>query len=378
MITISPTRISIYDFLYHDTQPMVSLLADAAQLSLPQARLAITSGLQAIISALLAYQLQYKAQAVSKKLFASSAVKEMRQYNAMNFATVTASLYSRNDITHAIFSDISSVMTISDIIANQIDATTIQVKTLVTSLCVIVLRELAILADYSQLDDSEIGKWFALQPQFLSSARFIDMASVTKTIADTNSSEITPPPFDYCWFEISNFELKDDSISQDMQQATSNYLKAIGRSSDNIQSGRHNDLLVFAPMASIYLPHQRWLLQLAKISDIYLSRDRLRINSEPKGPPAPPLTSLDLKGDNSNNESAIAADKLVNFNKPVPLWKNPIIFIIIFVIGGLGGLAVLKFQAQKSNGVLAAKEAVYEHDHAEEIQEQKDREKGEK
>ena len=53
MTTISPTRVSMYDFLYHDTKPMLSLLADAAQLSLPQTRLGMDASLQAIVSALL-------------------------------------------------------------------------------------------------------------------------------------------------------------------------------------------------------------------------------------------------------------------------------------------------------------------------------------
>lgn len=62
MTTISPTRVSMYDFLYQDTKPMLSLLADAAQLSLPQARLAMDASLQAIVSALLVYQQHHKGK----------------------------------------------------------------------------------------------------------------------------------------------------------------------------------------------------------------------------------------------------------------------------------------------------------------------------
>lgn len=92
MTTISPTRVSMYDFLYQDTQPMVSLLADAAQLSLPQTRLALSASLQAIVGALLAYQQRHQGQTVNKKLFNRGAVKELRQHNSMNFATINATL----------------------------------------------------------------------------------------------------------------------------------------------------------------------------------------------------------------------------------------------------------------------------------------------
>ena len=103
MTTISPTRVSMYDFLYQDTKPMLSLLADVAQLSLPQARIAMDASLQAIVSALLVYQQHHKGQVVSKKLFGRSAVKELRQYNSMNFTTINATLYHRHDAADAIF-----------------------------------------------------------------------------------------------------------------------------------------------------------------------------------------------------------------------------------------------------------------------------------
>ena len=54
MTTVSPKRVSMYDFLFQDLQPIISLLADAAQLSLPQARLGLAASLQAIVTALLA------------------------------------------------------------------------------------------------------------------------------------------------------------------------------------------------------------------------------------------------------------------------------------------------------------------------------------
>ena len=379
MTTISPTRVSMYDFLYQDTMPMLSLLADAAQLSLPQARLAMNASLQAIISALLVYQQRHQGQAISKKLFGRAAVKELRQYNSMNFATISATLYHRHDAADAIFHDNARVIKASEYIATQIEATVQQVQILLTSLCVIVLRELAILAEYSQLDHDEINKWFALQPQFLSEARFaINVPNAENplnpkaetVLENTTESHIinseqpmnTPPAFDPYWYELTSFKPERLEPVQDMQLATGNYLKAIGRSPDNIQQGRHNDMLVFAEMHAIALPHQRWLLQLAKISDIYLSRHRLRINSEPANPPKPPLVSLGLIGGNSENTPATISEKPIEYEASTPIWKNPVILIIILVIGVLSALAALKYQTQKSNGHILATDEVIEQD----------------
>ena len=401
MTTISPTRVSMYDFLYQDTKPMLSLLADAGQLSLPQARLAMNASLQAIISALLVYQQRHQGQVVSKKLFGRSAVKELRRYNSMNFATINATLYHRHDAAEAIFHDNARVIKASDYIAKNINATTQQVQILLTSLCVIVLRELAILAEYSQLDYDEINQWFALQPQFLSAARFemskpnlvsaelieTDPSTETRTSAENtletelninsephllNDEQLSsnPPPFDPYWYELTSFKPENHKPEQDMQLATGNYLKAIGRSPDNLQQGRHNDMLVFVEMEAIALPHQRWLLQLAKISDIYLSRHRLRINSEPDSPPKPPLVSLGLIGGNNDNTPATISEKPIEYDASIPIWKNPVILIIILVISVLGALAALKYQTQKSNGHLLATENVLEQDLTEKRQQQ--------
>ena len=397
MTTISPTRVSMYDFLYQDTKPMVSLLADAAKLSLPQARLAMDASLQAIVSALLAYQQHNDGQAVSKKLFSRGAVKELRQYNSMNFSTINATLYHRHDAADAIFYDNARVIKASEAIAKQIDATTSQVQILLTSLCVIVLRELAILAEYSQLDNDEMDKWFALQPQFLSAARFAanqqpsisdeltkaneDKALITapevenspnteRTLLSIEQLADTPPVFNPYWHELTTFKPERHEPVQDMQLATGNYLKVIGRSSANAQQGKHNDLLMFAEMTAISLPHQRWLLQLAKISEIYLQRNRLRITSEPASAPKPPLVSLGLIGSNNDNTPTTTSEKPIEYDAPIPLWKNPVILIIIAVIGVLGGLAALKYQSQKSDGVLLATEEVIEQDFIKERQQQ--------
>ena len=392
MTTISPTRVSMYDFLYQDTKPMVSLLADAAKLSLPQARLAMDASLQAIVSALLAYQQHNDGQAVSKKLFGRGAVKELRQYNSMNFSTINATLYHRHEAADAIFYDNARVIKASEYIAKQIDATTSQVQILLTSLCVIVLRELAILAEYSQLDNDEMDKWFALQPQFLSAARFaaneptsiesneadedknltapIEGVNTERTLLSIEQLADTPPFFNPYWHELTTFKPERHEPVQDMQLATGNYLKVIGRSSANAQQGKHNDLLMFAEMTAISLPHQRWLLQLAKISEIYLQRNRLRITSEPASAPKPPLVSLGLIGSNNDNTPTTTSEKPIEYDAPIPLWKNPVILIIIAVIGVLGGLAALKYQSQKSDGVLLATEEVIEQDLIKERQQQ--------
>lgn len=403
MTTISPTRVSMYDFLYQDTKPMVSLLADAAKLSLPQARLAMDASLQAIISALLAYQQHNDGQAVSKKLFTRTAVKELRRYNSMNFSTINATLYYRQEVADAIFHENERVIKASDYIAEQIDATSPQVQILLTSLCVIVLRELAILAEYSQLDNEELDKWFALQPQFLSVERFVANKPTSAKLAESNENEATttsteaalqpdlktevknttertllstaqladtPPAFDPYWHELTTFKPENHEPVQDMQLATGNYLKVIGRSPANAQQGKHNDLLVFAEMSAISLPHQRWLLQLAKISEIYLQRNRLRITSEPASAPKPPLVSLGLIGGNNDNTPTTTSEKPIEYDAPIPLWKNPVILIIIAVIGVLGGLAALKYQSQKSDGIKLATEEVIEQDLIKERQQQ--------
>ena len=409
MTTISPTRVSMYDFLYQDTKPMVSLLADAAKLSLPQARLAMDASLQAIISALLAYQQHNDGQAVSKKLFTRTAVKELRRYNSMNFSTINATLYYRQEVADAIFHENARVIKASDYIAEQIDATSPQVQILLTSLCVIVLRELAILAEYSQLDNEELDKWFALQPQFLSVERFVankpalestkraepnenektttstetalqsdlkvdvetEVRNTTeRTLLSTAQLADTPPAFDPYWHELTTFKTENHELVQDMQLATGNYLKVIGRSPANAQQGKYNDLLVFAEMSAISLPHQRWLLQLAKISEIYLQRNRLRITSEPASAPKPPLVSLGLIGGNNDNTPTTTIEKPIEYDAPIPLWKNPVILIIIAVIGVLGGLAALKYQSQKSDGIKLATEEVIEQDLIKERQQQ--------
>jgi len=180
------------------------------------------------------------------------------------------------------------------------------------------------------------------------------------------------PPFNPFWYELTGFKPKNQQPLEDMQQATGNYLKAIGRSTENIQQGKHNDLLVFAQMSTISLPHQRWLLQLAKISEIYLQRNRLRVTSEPASPPKPPLVSLGLIGGNRDNTPTTTSEKPIEYEASTPLWKNPVILIIIVVLGILGGLAALKYQNQKSKGVVLATEEILKQERKKEERQQQD------
>lgn len=365
MTTISPVRVSIYAFSYQNTQPLVSLLADVTHLSLPQTRIAVTSGLQAIVAALLAYRQRHSASAVSKNLFANNAVKKLRQYNAMNFATLGTIAYQRNDVALLVFEDNAHLKQASTYIAGQVESDESKVQTLLNYLTLIVLRELAILVEYGQLNHDELDKWFLLQPQFLSiEALNTTVPAKSASIVDNHLSDVflenqNPedhhstqplvdasdlPPFDHYWYELSRFKPAQDSRTQDMQQATPNYLKVIGRSAENLKKGHHDDMLVFSEMPNIVLPHQRWLLQLAKISEIYLSRNHLRIASEPDVAPTKPFVNLSMISGNDDAVPATTSETPIEYAKPRPLWKNPTIAVTLLVIAILSALALLKYQ----------------------------------
>nr|WP_241878088.1 hypothetical protein [Psychrobacter sp. PraFG1]UNK04511.1 hypothetical protein MN210_09455 [Psychrobacter sp. PraFG1] len=66
MTALVPTRVSLYDFLVKDTLPIDAIFADLGTISLPQARIIIEQGIQAVISALLAYNQLQGADAVLK------------------------------------------------------------------------------------------------------------------------------------------------------------------------------------------------------------------------------------------------------------------------------------------------------------------------
>ena len=366
---ISPTRVSVYDFLYEDTLPLTVLLADVAQLSYPQARLAMTSGLQAITSALLSYQSRHGGDAVLKRLFNHSGIKALRQYNSMNFVTLETAVYHRQTVTDTLFPNSKSISTASDYIATLIDADTHQVHKLLCSLSVICLRELAILADYAHLDAEDINNWLKLQPQFLSSARFatslVDPDTQANNSNDANLNDYhnstgvnnCPPAFDPHWYEVTKFAPPASQVMTASDDGVPHYAKVIGRSVANASQSLHDDSLAFAGMDAVALPNQRWLLQLAKISDVYLSRHRLKIASEPKTPPSRPLVNLGLLG-NANTTPATASESPIVYDSPAPLWRNPVIWLIIIVIGSLGGLAFLKYQSQQAERAQKAAELI--------------------
>ena len=360
---ISPTRVSIYDFLTEDTLPLTVLLADIAKLSLPQAQLAQSASIQAIVSALLAYQARHGGTAVIKKLFSRNGIKELRQYNSMNFVTIDAAFYHRQAVAEALFPDSRSVSKVAEHIASHIDAPSSRVYILLTTLCVICLRELAILTDYAQLDGDDVDNWLNLQPQFLHSSRF-DAASqdsnkslesaaemakqptIKSPLASANT-EFQPPRFDPFWHRLLGYSPPANLPTPASEDELPHYAKLIGRSPENASQSLHDELLAFAPMASISLPHQRWLLQLAKISDIYLSRHRLRIASEPMTPPSRPLVNLGLLSNPAPAPSPASNNTTIKNIPSTPLWRNPVILLIILVIGGLSVLALLKYQSQQ-------------------------------
>ena len=351
MTYISPTRVSMYDFLYQDTQPMVSLLADITQLSLPQTRLVMDEALQAIVSAVLAYQQRHGGQAVCKKLFARNAIKELRQYNSMNFTAIDAAFYHRQDVTDAVFGDSARLQKVCEHISAHTGVRLVRVQTLLATLCAVAVRELAILAHYSRLDYEEVDTWFALQPQFFSSQHrgieaLPDDVHGFPTITCIVSEDVQPPAFDATWHTLTQYEPPSQPL-QDSPTSNSTYMTAIGRSPNHHLQNNQSDMLIFLDMPHISVPHRRWLLQLAKVSDIYLSRDRLRINSEPASPPAPPLVSLALLS--GINNSPASDDTAHQDDTEMPLWRNPVILLIVIVIGTLGALATVKYQMKNDH-----------------------------
>lgn len=360
---ISPTRVSIYDFLYEDTQPITVLLADIAQLSWLQARIAINHSLQAIVSALLSYQVKHGGDAILKRLFNHSGVKTLRQYNSMNFVTMDSAIYHRQSVTDSLFPTSRSISYAAEHIASLIDAEASQVHRLLTTLCVICLRELAILADYAHLDATDVNNWLQLQAKFLSAARFNPefIACDTPQIdtrheqqqpySSTASLVVQPPIFDSYWFQLTKYTPPPAVSSVHSDDGVPHYAKVIGRSVANSGQSLHDDLLAFATMPAVSLPNQRWLLQLAKISDIYLNRRRLKIASEPKNPPSRPLVNLSLF-DSTDSSTNTPSTSTLPAPGTVPLWRNPVILILILVIGVLSGLALLKYQSQQAQQTL--------------------------
>ena len=82
------------------------------------------------------------------------------------------------------------------------------------------------------------------------------------------------------------------------------------------------------------------------------------------------MVSLGLIGGNNDNTPTTTSEKPIEYDASIPLWKNPVILIIIAVISVLGGLATLKYQSQKSDDVLLATKEVIEQGLIEERQQQ--------
>ncbi|MGO3642166.1 MAG: hypothetical protein ACTJFK_09410, partial [Psychrobacter sp.] len=64
------------------------------------------------------------------------------------------------------------------------------------------------------------------------------------------------------------------------------------------------------------------------------------------------------------------SEKPIEYEPTTPLWKNPVIIIIILVISVLGALATFKYQIKKADGTKLAVEEVLEQEAIEERQSQ--------
>lgn len=361
MTALLPTRVSLYDFLFEDTLPIDSVFADVGNISIPQSRLIIKNGIQAIISAIMAFNQKLGTEAFVKKMLNRSQVKELRKYNAFNFDTMQTAYQNGNAINDVLFHSTEIQKQVCQKLAKQADLKASQVRHLLAALSLLCLREIAILADYAHLDLQEINDWFALQPQFFNLKR--DVSDISNA-DDQNEPFISAhciPTFDLAWHEITGYKQPASTKVQNSDQMP-HYAKVIGRAKDRnhnkttnkkgqiiVDNSNSNDELTFNSMANISLPYQRWLLQLAKISDIYLSRRRLKIAPEPTQAPSRPFVSFGFK-DIQNKDIELTTYKTTDdLYSNQPLWKNPVIILLILVIGSLSLLAVGKYHYKKSN-----------------------------
>ncbi|WP_019672004.1 hypothetical protein [Psychrobacter lutiphocae] len=365
MTALLPTRVSLYDFLYEDTQPIDAVFADTGRISLPQARLIIEHGIQAIISALLAYHQNYGAEAVLKKLLCRSQIKELRKHNAFNFNTMQTAilngqaifdtLFTTNDVQKAICKKLGQVSNLS----------AAKVRPLLSALSLLCLREIAILTDFAQLDATELDAWFRQQPQFLHLDRKIANLTLNDNICDANAYSM--PTFDTSWCQLTNYDLPQQATQIISAEQMPHYAKVIGRTTQNsktssgnkadiatdngqliIDKDNNSDILTFCAMDNILLPYQRWMLQLAKISDIYLSRNRLKIAPEPAQPPSRPLVSFGFLDRDHVVDDTKSASNISNKDK-LPFWKNPVVILLVIIIGALSLLAIGKYHYKKAN-----------------------------
>lgn len=413
MSHLSPTRVSVYDFLYQDTQPIVPLLADATQLSIPQARQGLTLCLQSFCFGLIKAHQALDADTVHKRLLQRANIKTLRQYNAMNLHTMQQVSFNVQGMATLLFHGANTASVISDDIAKRLATKPHQAEILLDLVIGLALRELSIIVDYAQLNSDEIAQWLSLQPQFLQAKRFamtdekktnVEKTSPTVTTQieqsdqltqQSSSDSTTPPTIDVKHWQTllamilptpptptdnthtDNFHT-DGSASNATNNLITNtnnntnhgnadkglpsYAKAIGRTQTpkaltttstaksatltNMPTTTNQPPLVtqFTSMTGIHLPYRRWLLQLAQVTDVYLSRQRLKINEEPKISHSRPLVNFGFLQENrplATNETPF------EFDEPAPFYKNPVILLIVAVIGGLLLLTVLKYHHQQ-------------------------------
>lgn len=408
MSHLSPTRVSVYDFLYQDTQPIVPLLADATQLSLPQARQGLTLCLQSFCFGLIKVHQALDADTVHKRLLQRANIKTLRQYNAMNLHTMQQVSLNVQGMATLLFHGANTASVISDDIAKRLATKPHQAEILLDLVIGLALRELSIIVDYAQLNSDEIAQWLSLQPQFLQAKRFamtdekktnVEKTSPTVTTQieqsdqltqQSSSDNATPPSIDVKhWQTLLAMILPtpptptdnthtDGSVSNATNNLITNtnnntnhgntdkglpsYAKAIGRTQTpkaltttstaksaaltNMPTTTNQPPLVtqFTSMTGIHLPYRRWLLQLAQVTDVYLSRQRLKINEEPNISHSRPLVNFGFLQENrplTTNETPF------EFDEPAPFYKNPVILLIVAVIGGLLLLTVLKYHHQQ-------------------------------
>lgn len=372
MTALLPTRVSLYDFLLEDTLPIDSVFADIGNISIPQARVLIENGIQAIISALMAYNQAQGSEAVLKKLLNRTQVKELRKYNAFNFKTMNVAYQNGNAVSEVLFHTPETQKQICQKLAKQADLRTVEVRHLLGALSLLCLREVAILVDFAQLDMQEVNDWFALQPQFFQLDRDCLGSSHCETEIEINTATSTSasisvsnslPVFDQSWHAITGY--KQPTASNDFNtDQIPHYAKVIGRTNENnrnlavsengqvvVDNSNNSDVLTFDSMNNISLPYQRWLLQLAKISDIYLSRKRLKIAPEPVQPPSRPFVNFSFKDIDNPSSNDNPTTHSESSDSHTPLWKNPVILLLVLVLGGLSLLAVGKYQYKKSHSI---------------------------
>lgn len=364
---LSPTRVSIYDFLYQDTHPIVSLLADTAQLSLPQARQGLTLSLQACCFGLIATHHALDAEAFNKRLLQHAHIKKLRQYNAMNLYTMQQIHLNVHGMAATLFYSNKKATAVSEYLAHQIATSPHKTAILLDLVIGLSLRELSIIVDYAQLNSDEIAQWLSLQTQFLHSQRFLTVHNLINTTEPQQEprqpadNTDTPPKVDIeNWQTLLEMTLPAQTTPTDNAQANAttnndsdnglpSYAKAIGRTqtanSITTQTNPNaTEAIHFATMAGIHIPYRRWLWQLAQVADVYLSRQRLKINNEPQTSPSRPLLNF---GFLEENRPLTASESPFEFDKPNPFYKNPVILITVAVIGGLLLLAMLKYQHQQ-------------------------------